>query len=214
MDGNMGVSIARCPELWGKGDKDVEQHWFLCEAIWRSTGTLDANKLIEFQNNSRGHALKWYMKAIDPEVPRVQGQAFTLYQIQKKFIAEFNLPQSEQKRLSELRKIQQREGESTSKYSQKFKDAIGMLAHSIHEEHQREWYIQGFLPLKRIPLTQQWIATLIDALEQSMKIKSMEGYPGSLRVTKPPADANFVQLQGKISMLIEKIQELTIPRPI
>ena len=81
-----------------------------------------------------------------------------------------------------------------------------MLAHPIHEEHQREWYIQGLLPLTRILLMQQWIATLIDALEQSMKIEAMVGYPGSLRVTKPPVDPNLVKLQGKISVLTEKIQ--------
>jgi hypothetical protein len=60
---------------------------------------------------------------------------------------------------------------------------------------------------------QQHIATLTDALEQSMQIESMERYPGSLRVTRHPTDANLVQLQGKISALTEKIQELTIPRP-
>jgi hypothetical protein len=26
MDGNMGGSIPRYPEFWGKGDEDVEQH--------------------------------------------------------------------------------------------------------------------------------------------------------------------------------------------
>jgi hypothetical protein len=44
MDGNAGGSIARYVEFWGKVDEDVEQHWFLCEAIWRSRGTLDVNK--------------------------------------------------------------------------------------------------------------------------------------------------------------------------
>jgi hypothetical protein len=51
-----------------------------------------------------------------------------------------------------------------------------------------------------------------DTLEQAMKIESMSGYPGSLRVTRPSIDENLVQLQGKISTLTEKIQELTIPR--
>jgi hypothetical protein len=81
----------------------------------------------------------------------------------------------------------------------------------IYEEHQREWSIQGLLPLTRIMLMQHRIATLTNALEQSMKIESMEGYPGSLRVTRPPSYANLVQLQGKISALTEKIQQLTIP---
>jgi hypothetical protein len=46
-----------------------------------------------------------------------------------------------------------------------------------------------------------------------MKIEAMAGYPGSMRVTRPPTDANLVQLQGKISVLTEKIQKLTITRP-
>ena len=45
-----------------------------------------------------------------------------------------------------------------------------------------------------------------------MKNESMERYPGSLRVTKPPMDENLAQIQGQISTLTEKIQELTIPR--
>jgi hypothetical protein len=48
MAGNAGGSIAQYPKFWVKGDKDVEKHWFLCEAIWRSKGTLDANKLVKF----------------------------------------------------------------------------------------------------------------------------------------------------------------------
>jgi hypothetical protein len=79
------------------------------------------------------------------------------------------------------------------------------LAHPIHEENQREWYIQGLLPLTHIPLTQHWITTLTDALEQLMKIEAMEGYPKRLRVTQPPVDVNLVKLQGKISTLIENI---------
>jgi hypothetical protein len=54
MAGKVGGSITRYPKLWGKGDEDVEKHWFLCEAIWRSRGTLDANKLVEFQTTLRG----------------------------------------------------------------------------------------------------------------------------------------------------------------
>jgi hypothetical protein len=77
-----------------------------------------------------GHALKWYMKATQPGV---QGRAFTLDQVRQKFIVEFKLPQSEHQALSELCEIQQREGEPTWEYSQKFKDDIGILAHPIHE---------------------------------------------------------------------------------
>jgi hypothetical protein len=70
-DGNLTCKIPHSiPKILGKGDEDVQQHWFLCEAIWRSRGTLDANKLVEFQTTLRGHALKWYMKSIEPDNPR------------------------------------------------------------------------------------------------------------------------------------------------
>ena len=53
------------------------------------------------------------------------------------------------------------------------------------------------MPLTQIPLMQQRIATLIDTLEQSMKIEAMAGYPRRLRVTRPPENVNLAQLQGK-----------------
>jgi hypothetical protein len=163
----------------------------MCESIWSSRGTLDANNLVEFKTTLRSHSLKWYMKDIEP---RLLGHTFTLGQVRLKVIIEFKLPQSEQHALSELWEIQQREGESVWEYNYKFKNSIGRIAHPIHEDHQREWYIQGLLPFTRIPLMQQRIATLTYTLEQSMNIKAMAGYPGNMRMTRPPIDANFLQL--------------------
>jgi hypothetical protein len=76
----------------------------------------------------------------------------------------------------------------------------------------KENVYSGLLPLTCIPLTQQRIATLGEALEKAMKIEAMEGYPGSLRIMRPLEDANIMQLQGQISVLTEKIQELTLPK--
>ena len=92
MAGHVGGSIAQYPEFLGKGDEDVEQHWLMCEAIWRSRGTPDVNKLVEFQTTLRGCALKWYINFIEPRVLGIQGQVFTLGQVQTRFIAEFKLP--------------------------------------------------------------------------------------------------------------------------
>jgi hypothetical protein len=78
MASHAGGSISLYLEFWGKGDEDVEQHWFLGEAIWRSKGNLDVNNLVELHNTLIGHTLKWYMNIIKPGVPRMQGQAFTL----------------------------------------------------------------------------------------------------------------------------------------
>jgi hypothetical protein len=67
----------------------------------------------------------------------MQGQEFTLDQVQTNFIVDFKLPQSEQQALSELHEIQQRDGESVWEYIHKFKYSIGRLAHPINEEHKR-----------------------------------------------------------------------------
>jgi hypothetical protein len=79
------------------------------------------------------------------------------------------------------------------------------LEKPIHEDHQREWFIQGSLHLNQIPLTQQSIATLGEALEQAMNIEAMIGYPRILQVTRPPEDNNNVQPQCHISASAEKI---------
>jgi hypothetical protein len=71
---------------------------------------------------------------------------------------------------------------------------------------------RGSFPLTRILLTQQRLTTLGEALEQAMKIEAMEGYPGSLHMMQPVEDNNIVQLQGHISTLTEKIQELALPK--
>jgi hypothetical protein len=44
-----------------------------------------------------------------------------------------------------------------------------------------------------------------------MNIEAMAGYHGSLRVMRPPKDNNIAQLQGQISALTNKIQDLTLP---
>ena len=33
---HMAGSFTRYPEFFGRGNDDVEQHWYLCEAIWRA----------------------------------------------------------------------------------------------------------------------------------------------------------------------------------
>jgi hypothetical protein len=89
-----------------------------------------------------------------------------------------------------------------------------MLENIIHEYYQREWIIHEFLPLTNIPLTHQRITSLGEALEQAMNIEAMAGYPERLIIMRPLEDENISQLQGQISKLSEKIQELTPPREI
>jgi hypothetical protein len=62
------------------------------------------------------------MKAIEP---RVQGKEFTLGQVCLKFITEFKLPQSKKHALSELWKIQKREGEYPRSTARNLKMQLG-----------------------------------------------------------------------------------------
>jgi hypothetical protein len=68
--------LTRFPKFQGKGVEDVEQHWFLCETIWQSRGTMDANKIVDFKTMLRGQELKWYMKSIEPR--NLEAQPFPL----------------------------------------------------------------------------------------------------------------------------------------
>jgi hypothetical protein len=68
------------------------------------------------------------------------------------------------------------------------------------------------ITLTRIPLTQQRIATLGEALEQAMKVEAMESYHGSLQMMSLSEDNNITQLQGQISALTENIQKLSLPK--
>lgn len=86
------------------------------------------------------------------------------------------------------------------------------LTNPIHAAHQKEWFIQELLPLTRIPLTQQKIYFLTDALKQAMKIEAMVGYPGTHRVAVPTGAPDLSQVQNQIAILTEKIQELTLPK--
>jgi len=46
MENQHAGSLTHYPEFWGKGDANIEQCWFLCEAIRRSRGTLYESKLV------------------------------------------------------------------------------------------------------------------------------------------------------------------------
>lgn len=70
MEANATTTLTRYPIFFGKGDEDVEQHWYLCEVVWRTKATLDDSKLVKFQTMLRGQALIWYMKFVYPQYPR------------------------------------------------------------------------------------------------------------------------------------------------
>ena len=48
MVGTQGGSTLRLPDLLVKGDEDVEQHWFLCQAIYNVKGISPSTKMVNF----------------------------------------------------------------------------------------------------------------------------------------------------------------------
>nr|KUM46227.1 hypothetical protein ABT39_MTgene1733 [Picea glauca]KUM48743.1 hypothetical protein ABT39_MTgene4758 [Picea glauca]QHR89623.1 hypothetical protein Q903MT_gene3645 [Picea sitchensis] len=87
------------------------------------------------------------------------------------------------------------------------KDALEKLTNPIHEAHVQECDIQGLLPLRKIPLTQQKIVSTADALERAIKIEAMARYPGNNRAMGPQGGLDLSQMQNQLAALTEKIQE-------
>ena len=95
-------SFTGYPKFSGRGNDDVEQHWYLCEAIWRARQTPDAGKMIEFQATHRDRALHWFIKWSEAH------QNLAIADVKRRFVKEFKLPQTDQQGLSEIWEIKQR----------------------------------------------------------------------------------------------------------
>jgi hypothetical protein len=80
----------RLPIFRGDGSEDLDQHWFLCEAVWNIKSITDeAINRTQFSTTLRDHALSWYMKL-------VQGlaQPKPLNKNKNALVAEFKKPNS------------------------------------------------------------------------------------------------------------------------
>ena len=55
--------MLKIPIFHGNGMEDMEQHWFVCEAIWSIKKTTnDRMKIALLETTFRDGALLWYMK--------------------------------------------------------------------------------------------------------------------------------------------------------
>ena len=53
----------RLPLFHGTGSEDPQQHWFLCDAVWRVKNVTDAvMKANQMVTTFRDRELNWYMK--------------------------------------------------------------------------------------------------------------------------------------------------------
>jgi hypothetical protein len=81
----------RLPTFRGDGSEDLDQHWFLCEAVWSIKNLTDeVVKRAQFSTTLRDRTLSWYMKF-------VQGvaQSKPLNEIKIVLIVEFKKPKLE-----------------------------------------------------------------------------------------------------------------------
>ena len=74
----------------GNGTKDLEQYWFLCEAVWTVRKTVDDEvKKGQLDTTLQGRALDWFMKFV--QVP-TRTLMKTLKEVRKRLIEEFIKP--------------------------------------------------------------------------------------------------------------------------
>jgi hypothetical protein len=111
----------KIPIFRGDGSEYIDQHWFLCEAIWNiKNATDEAVKRTQFSTTLRDHALSWYMNL-------VQGfsQPKPLNQIKNALISEFKKPKSKSQCITELKEIKQKVAKPVWEFNQRFKTLIG-----------------------------------------------------------------------------------------
>jgi hypothetical protein len=158
----------RLPIFRGDGSKDLDQHWFLCEAVWSIKQVNDkVVKRSRFSTTLRDRVLSWYMKFV-----KGVAQTKPLNDIKTVLSAEFKKPKSESRCITKLKEIKQRVVEPVWEFDQRFKTLTGRLSFQIREEKKKEWFIISLLPHIRVPLMQQKFASQVEALEISMKLES------------------------------------------
>ena len=84
----------------------------------------------------------------------------------------FKNPKSESQCITELKKIQQKRGESVWDFDQRFKVLLDQVSFTIGPKQHKEWFITALLPHIRTPLMQQKVANQQEALEIAMKLET------------------------------------------
>ena len=138
----------KLPTFKGTGAEDLEQHWFLCEAVCTIKGIQDDNiKLVQLATTLRDRALTWYMKYTSAQIK-------TLVQVKTTMIKEFKKTKSESQCITELKDIKQLPSESVWDFDHKFKALIDHVSFEFVLEQHKEWFIAALLPHIRLPLMQ------------------------------------------------------------
>jgi hypothetical protein len=183
----------KLPIFKGTRLEDLEQHWFLCDAMWSVKQVVDdAIKMAKLTTTFRDRALKWFMKYSN-------GQVRTLLEVKVAMIAEFKKPKSESQCITELKEIKQKPNESVWEFDQKIKTLLSQVSFNIDAQQHREWFIAALLPHIRLSLMQQKVASQAEALEIAMKLEASpiaETIPG------------MVQIHNQLSNLTLQLQDM------
>ena len=111
------VDEMRLPIFRGDGFEDLDQQWFLCEAIWNIKNVTDKDvKRTQFSTTLRDRSLSWYMKL-------VQGlaQPKPLNEIKNALITEFKKTKLESQCITDLKEIKQKVAKPIWEFDQRFK---------------------------------------------------------------------------------------------
>jgi hypothetical protein len=146
-------NILKVPTFRADGSEDLDQHWFLCEAMWSIENVTDeVVKRAQFSTTLRDRALRWYMKFVQGDAPK------PLNVIKTVLIYEFKKPKSELQCITKLKEIKQRIVEPVWEFDQRFKTLTCHLSFQILDEKKKEWFIDALLPHIKVPLMQQNIS--------------------------------------------------------
>ena len=132
------------PTFNGNGAEDLEQHWFLCKAVWmvRLVHNADINKE-QMIMNLRGHALDWFMKLCATPTRTPQN---TLDEIRPAMISEFKKRKYESQCITEIKEIKQALVESVWEFDQCFKNLMAKVSFQMLNVQHKEWFIVALLP--------------------------------------------------------------------
>ena len=138
----------KLPVLKGTRSEDPEQFWFLWEVVWTAKNITDpVVRTVQLITSFRDWALTWFMKFSST-------QSHSLDDIKEAIIKEFKKPKSESQCITELKEIQQKQGESVWDFDQRFKVLLDQASFTIGPAQQKEWFIAALLPHIRTPLMQ------------------------------------------------------------
>ena len=95
----------KLPVFKGTRSEDLEQFWFLCEAVWTAKNIMDQDiRRAQLVTSFRDRSLTCFMKFSST-------QNHVLADIKTTMINEFKKPKSESQCITELKEFQQRRGE-------------------------------------------------------------------------------------------------------